>query len=74
LAVDAEIYERVFEEISNKYQRCGNYYTAEIFDMFGKPVCFWRTVKTTVNSFNYFTDGTIDEGYFVVEGYRKNNS
>ncbi len=45
---------------------------AEEFDIFGMPVVFWRTVKTTVNSFNYFTDGTISKEYFIVEGYLKN--
>lgn len=32
-------------------------------------VVFWRTVKTTTNSFNYFTDGTFSKEYFIVEGY-----
>jgi len=73
LAEDVRVYEDIFDQVSQTYQNCGNYHTAEIFDMFGKPVCFWRTVKTTVNSFNYFTDGTFDKGYFVVEGYRNQN-
>lgn len=33
----------------------------------------WRTVETSVNSINYFTDGTISDEYFIVEGYLKEN-
>jgi MoaA/NifB/PqqE/SkfB family radical SAM enzyme len=70
LAEDVEVYERVFREVEQNFTRAGNYYTAEIFDMFGKPVCFWRTVETTVNSYNYFTDGTWSKSYFVIESYK----
>lgn len=42
---------------------------AETYDIFGVNVNFWRTVKTSVNSYNHFTDGTISPEYFVVEGY-----
>ncbi len=45
---------------------------AEEFDIYGMPTVFWRTVKTTVNSYNYFTDGTISKEYFIVEGYLEN--
>jgi len=45
---------------------------ADVFNIYGMDVCFWRTVKTSVNSFNYFTDGTVSQEYFVVEGYLKN--
>jgi molybdenum cofactor biosynthesis enzyme MoaA len=45
---------------------------AEEYEIYGLPVVFWRTTKTSVNSMNYFTDGTISESYFVVEGYLEN--
>jgi hypothetical protein len=45
--------------------------SADVFEISGVPVCFWRTVKTTIGSFNYFTDGTSSDEYFVVEGYLK---
>lgn len=35
-------------------------------------VVFWRTIKTSVNSLNYFIDGVVSDLYFVVEGYLKN--
>jgi molybdenum cofactor biosynthesis enzyme MoaA len=40
----------------------------------GKKVSVWRTVGTSVNSLNYFTDGTLSNQYFVIEGYSKENS
>ncbi len=40
----------------------------------GKKVSVWRTVGTSVNSLNYFTDGTLSNEYFVIEGYSKENS
>jgi hypothetical protein len=30
------------------------------------------TVRTSVNNYNYFTDGTVSDEYFVIEGYLKN--
>lgn len=44
---------------------------AEVYDIYGMDVVFWRTIKTSVNSINYFIDGTLSDLYFVVEGYRK---
>lgn len=69
---DAVVYEKFYKEISRQYKQIGTYYNAQIFNIYGKPVCFWRTVKTSINSFNYFTDGTISTEYFIVEGYSKN--
>ena len=71
LLPDIEEYERVYSLIANEFKQIGEFYTAEIYDIYGKNVCFWRTVKTTVNSFNYFTDGTISKEYFIIEGYLK---
>jgi hypothetical protein len=44
---------------------------AEIYQYRGIDVVFWKTTETTSNSLNYFTDGTISDEYFVVEGYLK---
>jgi len=46
---------------------------AEIYDVYGQDVVFWRTIKTSANSINYFTDGTISEKYFIIEGYLDQN-
>ena len=74
LKEDMEIYENLSKTVEGKFNKVKEFATANIYDIFGKEVCFWRTVQTTVNSMNYFTDGTISENYFVVEGYLKNNS
>jgi len=72
LELDAHLYEELHSYIRNKYPYIGNFYNAERYLMFGKEVCFWRTVKTTIDSYNYFTDGTISKSYFVIEGYLQN--
>lgn len=68
---DVHVYERVFDEIKAKHPVIGHFYSAEVFELYGKEVCFWRTVKTTIDSFNYYTDGTINDEYFVIEGYMR---
>jgi MoaA/NifB/PqqE/SkfB family radical SAM enzyme len=68
---DVHVYEKVFEEVKKNFPLVGYFYAAEVFRMFGKDVCFWRTVKTTIESFNYYTDGTINDEYFVIEGYMR---
>lgn len=68
---DVEVYERVFERIKAANPVIGYFYNAEVFRLYGKEVCFWRTVKTSIDSFNYYTDGTINDEYFVIEGYMR---
>jgi hypothetical protein len=65
-----EVYTQVRQIFPIKAQLWGD---ADVFDIYGMDVVFWRTVKTTVNSYNYFTDGTFSDLYFVVEGYLKAN-
>ncbi len=73
LSPDIVEYEKLYTEVSRifplKEKLWGD---AEVYDIYGKDVIFWRTVKTSINSINYFTDGTISDMYFVVEGYLKN--
>lgn len=72
LLKDIEIYEKVYQQILKENPRYETFYNAQVFNIYGKKVCFWRTVETSANSINYFTDGTISDNYFVVEGYLKN--
>ncbi len=72
LIQDVEIYENLFQEVLKKYPIKERFYGAERIEMFGKETCWWRTVETSSNSINYFTDGTISDNYFVVEGYLNN--
>lgn len=72
LLEDVEIYENLYREIEKKFSVYDTFYNAQRIRMFGKEVCWWRTVETTANSINYFTDGTISGNYFIVEGYLNN--
>jgi molybdenum cofactor biosynthesis enzyme MoaA len=73
---DMEVYDRTWRHVDYCFgppitKLWGD---ADVYQIHGHDVVFWRTVKTSINSFNYFTDGTISDEYFVVEGYLKNRS
>ena len=75
LQPDMVAYERQYTKVKEIFQINRRlWYDAEEYIIYGKPVVFWRTVKTSVNSINYFTDGTISKEYFIVEGYLKNRT
>lgn len=74
LIQDVEAYERIADQVAKNNQQIGEFYTAPIYNLYGKEVCFWRTVKTSIDSINYFTDGTISDEYFVIEGYMRESS
>lgn len=67
---DINIYENVYNEFKKNYQKFGDFYAAQQFNYKGKEVNFWRTVETSINSYNYFTDGNFSTNYFIVEGYK----
>lgn len=71
---DLTIYEDLYERVSNEWKDhyIGDFYHAQHYEMYGLQVNFWRTVQTSVNSINYFTDGTLSDNYFVIEGYKEN--
>jgi molybdenum cofactor biosynthesis enzyme MoaA len=72
LTPDMIAYEEVYSQVRNTFPQVALLWKdAEVYEIFGQQVVFWRTVKTTVNSMNYFTDGTVSDMYFVVEGYLK---
>lgn len=73
LAPDMAAYERVYTEVNRIFGPPARKFVAdaEEYHIYDVPVVFWRTVKTSVNSLNYFTDGTISDEYFIVEGYLK---
>lgn len=71
---DIAAYERLYTFVSRAFPMTRKFFTdAEEYEIYGKKVVFWRTVKTSINSMNYFTDGTISGEYFIVEGYLKNH-
>lgn len=72
LAPDMVAYEEVYSVVRGIFPLERRFATdAEAYNIYGKEVVFWRTTKTSVNSMNYFTDGTISPEYFIVEGYLK---
>ena len=74
LKPDIYVYEKLYRFISqfSMFPRIADFYDAQRFIINGIESVFWRTVETSVNSINYFTDGTIANCYFVIEGYLKN--
>jgi molybdenum cofactor biosynthesis enzyme MoaA len=74
LAPDVNAYEALYTEVSRMFPLKERLWVdAEVYEIFGVNTCWWRTVKTSVNSWNYFTDGTISTEYFIIEGYVKNS-
>lgn len=72
LQKDIDLFEEFYKNFSSTHGIKSEYCGAPIYTYKGIDVVFWRTVETTANSLNYFTDGTISDEYFVVEGYLKN--
>jgi molybdenum cofactor biosynthesis enzyme MoaA len=71
---DAKAYDQTFTEVADNHPVTGYFYSAEMFRLYNIDVCFWRTMKTTIDSFNYYTDGTINDEYFVIEGYMRDSA
>lgn len=69
---DIDAYDDLLNFIRSAFPLVGGYETAECYDIHGIQVSLWATVCTTANSVNYFTDGTVSDEYFVIEGYLKN--
>lgn len=71
MKLDAEIFESVYQacrtNFSHQFKK--TFYGAEIMELYGKEISFWRTTKTDINSFNYYTDGVFSDKYFIIEGY-----
>lgn len=70
---DIEIFNQLVKKIDEKYPCIKKFYTSSSYEIFGKEVSLWKTVETTINSYNYFTDGVISDNYFIVEGYNNKN-
>ncbi len=68
---DIIAYEEFYKEFTIAYPSDATFYLAQQHTLYGKQLNFWRTVETSINSYNYFTDGTMSDMYFIVEGYLK---
>jgi len=71
LSEDQVIFANLLKETNEKFERVQDFYLAPQYMMFGKRVCWWATVRTSIGSYNFYTDGTINKDYFVIEGYEK---
>jgi molybdenum cofactor biosynthesis enzyme MoaA len=69
LKEDMEAFEDYEKIVASKYPKVKSFETANVYEIYGKEVSFWRTVGTTVNSINYFSNGILSDDYFVIEGY-----
>lgn len=74
LKEDITLYEDFYNKFAKEHKadRIEDFYLAQRYILYGKEINFWRTIETSINSLNYFTDGTCSDEYFVVEGYLKN--
>jgi len=71
LKKDIILYENFYKEFASKHRQVGTFCLAQQYILYGKEINFWRTTATSVNSLNYFTDGTVSDEYFIIEGYLK---
>jgi len=74
LKEDQRIFADLLSQVNENFRRLQDFYLAPQYDMFGIRVCWWATVRTSIGSYNYYTDGTINKDYFVIEGYEKGNN
>ncbi len=70
---DIKAFEDLLQEIDSKFPKVDMFKGYPIYEIYGKRVSLWHALKVTINSNNYFTDGTITNSYFVTEGYSKSN-
>jgi len=69
LEEDMILFEQLEEQIKHQFMKIKEFESANSYMIYGKEVSFWRTVGTSVNSINYFTNGVLSDDYFVIEGY-----
>lgn len=69
-----EVFENLLKKVQKNFKQIDEFEKSPIFDIYGVRTSFWKTVETTVNSLNYFTNGVISDEYFIIEGYLKNKN
>lgn len=72
MAEDQEVFEKLHSYVKNYYPLVDTFHGASIYEIHGVKVSFWRNWDTNINSMNYFSDGTISESYFIINGYLQN--
>lgn len=69
---DQIVFERLHKHVDANYPLVDAFHGASIYEIHGKKVSFWKNWNTNINSMNYFSDGTISESYFIINGYLQN--
>lgn len=69
--LDTQAFENLKNKIAKNFSKVKDYKGYPVYNIYGKEVSFWDPLQVTINSTNYFTDGTISNSYFVTEGYSK---
>lgn len=69
---DQKVFEYLHEYVEGRFEQVGSFHGARIYDIYGKKVSFWKNWATNINSMNYFSDGTIAESPFIINGYLQN--
>ena len=72
-SLDTQAFENLKGKIAKNFPKVKDYKGYPVYNIYGKEVSFWDPLQVTINSTNYFTDGTIANSYFVTEGYSKSN-
>lgn len=72
LKEDMDVFEKMYREILAEFPQIDEFESAPIHEIDTLRVTFWKTVATTVNSHNYWTNGVMSADYFVIEGYLRN--
>ncbi|MBT5021274.1 radical SAM protein [Candidatus Woesearchaeota archaeon] len=62
-------FDKKLADIKTEWEKVDEFELSPVYKSQGVNVSFWKTVETSVNSLNYFTDEVISDNYFIVEGY-----
>ena len=69
--LDTKAFNDLKDEVAQMYPKIREFKGYPVYLIHGKEVSFWDPLQVSVNSTNYFTDGTVSSDYFVTEGYSK---
>lgn len=69
---DQASFELLSGHVNMLHEHVDNFHGAKIYNIYGKKVSFWKNWSTNINSMNYFSDGTIAESPFIINGYLQN--
>jgi molybdenum cofactor biosynthesis enzyme MoaA len=70
---DVETFEHLHRMAQLSFPKVSEFHGASIYEIYGHKVSFWRNWSSNINSLNYFSDGTISESSFIIDGYLKNS-